>query len=420
MKLNRIKRICAREVLDSRANPTVEACVTLEDGTTGVASVPSGASTGQFEAVELRDKGSRYNGKGVLCAVSNITKKISPALEGISVCCANEIDMILCELDGSKNKKNLGANATLAVSLACAKAAASYYHIPLYRYIGGANANRLPIPMMNVLNGGAHATNNIDIQEFMIVPIEAACFSEGIRMGSEIYHSLKHILIERKKSSSVGDEGGFAPDIENDEEAIKLLCEAIDKAGYSGKVKIALDIASSEWFENGIYNLPKRNVKMTSAELIGYYKDLCEKYPICSIEDGLSDIDDDGWVSMTMALGERIMLVGDDYFVTDKERLKRGISIGAGNAILIKPNQIGTLSETINAINTAKYSAYKFIPSHRSGETEDNSLADLAVATGAMFIKSGAPCRSERTAKYNRLLRIEASLGICAEYGLNI
>ncbi len=420
MKLNSIKRICAREVLDSRANPTVEACVTLEDGTTGVASVPSGASTGQFEAVELRDKNSRYHGKGVLCAVSNITKKISPALEGISVCCTNEIDMILKELDGTKNKKNLGANATLAVSLACAKAAASYYHIPFYRYLGGANANRLPIPMMNVLNGGAHATNNIDIQEFMIVPTEAACFSEGIRMGSEIYHTLKEILTERRLSSAVGDEGGFAPDISSDEEAIKLLCEAIDKSGYEGKVKIALDIASSEWYEDGVYRLPKRNEKMTSTELIYYYKELCAKYPICSIEDGLADTDNDGWVAMTGELGNNIMLVGDDYFVTDKERLKLGISIGAANAILIKPNQIGTLSETIEAINTAKYSAYKFIPSHRSGETEDNALADIAVATGAMFIKSGAPCRSERTAKYNRLLRIEASLGLCAEYGTNL
>ncbi len=420
MKLNRIKKICAREVLDSRGNPTVEACVTLEDGTTGVASIPSGASTGQFEAVELRDKGSRYNGKGVLCAVSNITKKISPALEGINVCCNNEIDLILKELDGSKNKKNLGANAILSVSLACAKAAASFYHIPLYRYLGGAGANRLPIPMMNVLNGGAHATNNVDIQEFMLVPSDAACFSEGVRIGAEIYHTLREILKERNMSCAVGDEGGFAPDIENDEAAIALLCEAIDKAGYDGKVKIALDIASSEWYCDGEYRLPKRNITMSSYDLINYYQGLCDRYPICSIEDGLADTDDDGWVTLTKTLGSRVMLVGDDYFVTDKERLKHGISIGAGNAILIKPNQIGTLSETLSAINTAKYSGYKFIPSHRSGETEDNVLSDIAVATGAMFIKSGAPCRSERTAKYNRLLRIEASLGICAEYGTNL
>jgi len=420
LKPNNIKRICAREVLDSRGNPTVEACVTLEDGTTGVASVPSGASTGQYEAVELRDKTARYGGKGVLCAVSNVVKKISPALEGINVCCMNEIDMIMRELDGSKNKKNLGANAILAVSLACAKAAANYNHVPLYRYLGGSNANRLPIPMMNILNGGAHAANNIDIQEFMVVPTEAACFSEGLRMGAEIYHTLKEILKTNSMSTSVGDEGGFAPDIENDEAAIKLLCEAIEKAGYEGKVKIALDIASSEWYSDGIYKLPKRNITMTSSDLISYYTDLCNRYPICSIEDGIADSDDDGWVSLTRSIGDRVMLVGDDYFVTDNERLKHGISIGAANAILIKPNQIGTLSETLCAINTAKYSGYKFIPSHRSGDTEDSSLADISVATGAMFIKSGAPCRSERLAKYNRLLRIEASLGLCAEYGMYI
>ncbi len=417
MKENSIKRICAREILDSRANPTVEACVTLEDGTTGVASVPSGASTGQYEAVELRDGNSRYMGKGVLCAVSNICKKISPALEGVNIYCTKEIDTILAELDGSKNKKHLGANATLAVSLACAKAAANYTRIPLYRYLGGANANRLPIPMMNILNGGAHATNNIDIQEFMVVPVGAVCFSEGIRMGAEIYHVLKDILRQREMSTAVGDEGGFAPNIENDESAIQLLCDAIEKAGYEDKVKIALDIASSEWYKDGVYHLPKRNIDMSSHELISYYKQLCDKYPICSIEDGLADTDDAGWVELTSLLSGRIMLVGDDYFVTDKERLKKGISIGAANAILIKPNQIGTLSETLAAINTAKYSGYKFIPSHRSGETEDSSLADIAVATGAMFIKSGAPCRSERLAKYNRLLRIEGSLGICADYG---
>lgn len=417
MRDNLIKRICAREILDSRGMPTVEACVTLEGGITGVASVPSGASTGQYEAHELRDGNSRYNGKGVLCAVSNIGKKISPALEGINVCSTKEIDTILCELDGSKNKKNLGANATLAVSLACAKAAANYCHVPLYRYIGGANANRLPIPMMNVLNGGAHATNNIDIQEFMIVPIGASCFSEGIRIGSEIYQTLKNNLKKKGLSCAVGDEGGFAPDISSDEEAVALLCEAIDEAGYEDKVKIALDIASSEWYDGNIYRMPKRGIDMTSAGLIDYYRELCDKYPICSIEDGLADTDDEGWVDMTSRLSGRVMLVGDDYFVTDSERLKRGIEIAAANAILIKPNQIGTLSETLDAINIAKYSGYKFIPSHRSGDTEDSSLADLCVGTGAMFIKSGAPCRSERLAKYNRLLRIEGSLGICADYG---
>ncbi len=417
MRDNLIKKICAREILDSRGFPTVEACVTLEGGITGIASVPSGASTGQYEAYELRDGNSRYNGKGVLCAVSNVCKKISPAIEGINVCSTREIDMILRELDGSKNKKNLGANAILAVSLACAKAAANYCHMPLYRYIGGAASSRLPVPMMNVLNGGAHASNNIDIQEFMIVPEGASCFSEGIRIGCEIYQSLKLILKKKGLSTAVGDEGGFAPDISSDEEAISLLCSAINEAGYEDKVRIALDIASSEWYDNGIYHMPKRGVEMTSAGLIDYYRSLCDKYPICSIEDGLSDTDDEGWVEMTSRLGGKVMLVGDDYFVTDSKRLKHGIDIAAANAILIKPNQIGTLTETIDAINVAKYSGYKFIPSHRSGDTEDSSLADIAVGMGAMYIKSGAPCRSERLAKYNRLLRIEGSMGICADYG---
>ncbi len=420
MKSNSIKKICAREILDSRGTPTVEACVTLEDGSSGVASVPSGASTGQYEAYELRDGNHRYNGKGVLCAVNNIIKKISPALEGVNVCSTREIDTILCELDGSNNKKHLGANAILAVSLACAKAAANYSRIPLYRYIGGVCANRLPIPMMNVLNGGAHASNNIDIQEFFFLPDGAVCFSEAVRMGAEIYQTLKNTLRKKGLSTSVGDEGGFAPNISNDEEAIILLCEAIKDTGYEGKVKIALDIASSEWYDGTVYSLPKRNIKMTSSDLIDYYSSLCNKYPICSIEDGLADTDDDGWISMTKALSEKIMLVGDDYFVTDKQRLSRGISIGAANSILIKPNQIGTLTETLNAIDTAKISGYKFIPSHRSGDTEDSSLADIAVGTGAMYIKTGAPCRSERLAKYNRLLRIEASLGICSIYGNNI
>ena len=417
MRDNQIKKICAREILDSRGNPTVEACVTLECGITGIASVPSGASTGQYEAYELRDGNNRYNGRGVLCAVSNIGKRISPALEGVNVCCTKEIDTILCELDGTDNKRNLGANAILAVSLACAKTAANYNRIPLYRYIGGANTTRLPIPMMNVLNGGAHASNNIDIQEFMIVPVGASCFSEGIRIGCEIYHTLKEQLKKKNLSVTVGDEGGFAPDISSDEDAILLLCEAIEACGYSDKVKIALDVASSEWYDGNVYKMPKRGIEMTSRGMIDYLSGLCNKYPICSIEDGLAENDDDGWVAVTRALSDKIMLVGDDYFVTDKERLKHGIEIGAANSILIKPNQIGTLSETLDAINLAKYSGYRFIPSHRSGDTEDTSLADLAVATGAMFIKSGAPCRSERLAKYNRLLRIEASLGICAEYG---
>ena len=417
MKNCAIQKICAREILDSRGMPTVEACVTLEDGTTGVASVPSGASTGQYEAYELRDGNSRYMGAGTLIAVSNVCKKISPALEGIKATSTKEIDMILCDLDGSKNKKNLGANATLAVSLASAKAAANFLRMPLYRYIGGCSYARLPIPMMNILNGGAHATNNVDIQEFMIVPTGAVCFSEALRMGSEIYHTLKKLLKEKGLSTSVGDEGGFAPDIDDDEKAIELLCDAVQLAGYEGKVEIALDIASSEWFKDGEYKLPKRNITYSREELISYYEHLCSKYPICSIEDGLADTDNQGWVELTRRLGNRIMLVGDDFFVTDNKRLLDGIDIGAGNAILIKPNQIGTLTEAITAINTAKYSGYKFIPSHRSGDTEDSSLADIAVGCGAMYIKTGAPCRSERTAKYNRLLRIEGSLGICADFG---
>ena len=417
MRSNSIKKICAREILDSRGMPTIEACVTLEDGTTGIASVPSGASTGQYEAYELRDGNKRYMGKGVLGAIYNVNKKISPALEGVNVCCSKEIDYILCELDATKNKKHLGANSTLAVSLACAKAAANSLHVPLYKYIGGGYVCRLPIPMMNILNGGAHASNNVDIQEFMIVPVGACCYSEGLRIGSEIYYALKNILKERGMSTAVGDEGGFAPDVDDDESAIKLICEAIDVAGYNGAVKIALDIASSEWYNGERYILPKRNQSMSSLDMIDYYSYLCDKYPVCSIEDGLSDSDDDGWVAMTNRLGRSCMLVGDDYFVTNKQRLKHGIEIGAGNAILIKPNQIGTLSETLDAINTAKHSGYRFIPSHRSGETEDTSLADIAVGTGAMYIKTGAPCRSERLAKYNRLLRIEGSLGICTEYG---
>ena len=417
MNNNSIQRICAREILDSRGIPTLEACVTLEDGTTGVASVPSGASTGQYEAYELRDGNSRYHGKGVLCAVSNVSKKISEALVGVKVTCTKEIDRILCELDGTPNKKHLGANATLAVSLACAKAAANYTKMPLYRYLGGAYATRLPVPMMNILNGGAHASNNIDIQEFMIVPTGAVCFSEAIRMGAEVYYNLKKLLREKNLSVSVGDEGGFAPDIQSDEQAIELLLDAIDVSGYNGMIELALDIASSEWYENGKYTLPKRKVSYTTEQLISYYSELVGKYPICSIEDGLSDTDCDGWIEMTRRIGSRIMLVGDDYFVPNNERLKQGIKKGAGNAILIKPNQIGTLSETIEAINTAKYCGYRFIPSHRSGDTEDTSLADIAVASGAMFIKCGAPCRSERLSKYNRLLRIEASLGICADFG---
>ena len=410
----------AREILDSRGNPTVEALVMLTDGTVGVASVPSGASTGMYEAHEKRDGDSkRYGGKGVLEAVYGICRTVSPALSGV---CANEqkeIDRILIELDGTENKSNLGANATLAVSLAAARAAANFYRLPIFRYLGGANACRLPVPMMNILNGGAHASNNVEIQEFMIVPIGASSFSEGLRIGSEVYHTLKKLLISKNLSSSVGDEGGFAPDLESDEQAIELIINAINKAGYdTDTVKLALDAAASEWYSaDGIYSLPKRGTLMSRDDLIEYWQKMILKYPIISLEDGLDQQDFEGWTTLTARLGNRCKLVGDDLFVTNTERLRKGTLVGAGNSILIKPNQIGTLSETFEVINLAKDAEYSFILSHRSGETEDTTLADIAVAVGAPFIKAGAPCRSDRVAKYNRLLRIEASLNSAAVYG---
>lgn len=413
----RIKRIIGREVLDSRGNPTVEAQVILECGISRGASVPSGASTGEFEAVELRDGGSRYMGKGVQKAVHNINTTINELLTGRCVLNQYEIDMAMIEKDGTNNKGKLGANAILAVSLAVAKAAAAYLSIPLYRYIGGAFASRLPVPMMNILNGGAHASNNVDIQEFMIMPVGAKSFSEGLRQCCEIYHTLGKLLKSQNKSTAVGDEGGFAPDLSTDEEAIELIINAISKAGYSTEnVKIALDMASSEWYENGEYLLPKRNEKMTSAQLIDYIEKLIYKYPIVSVEDGLSEHDFDGWSEMTARIGDRVQLVGDDLFVTNKERLKQGISKGAGNSILIKVNQIGTLTETMQAIKTAHNANYTAVISHRSGETEDTVIADLAVAVCCGQIKTGAPCRSDRTAKYNRLLRIEEELLKKAEY----
>ncbi len=419
MNKPRILKCCAREILDSRGNPTVEATVFLDDGTVGVASVPSGASCGKFEAHEKRDADSSYyHGKSVLKAVYNVCKIISPALSGINPTEQCEIDRILCELDGTENKSNLGANAILAVSLANARAAAGRYGLPLYRYLGGAEACRLPVPMMNILNGGAHAANNVAIQEFMIVPVGASCFSEGLRMGSEIYHTLGNILKERKLSSTVGDEGGFAPDLESDEDAIELILEAIEKSGYSTDiVKISLDVAASGWYHDGVYEIMKRQKTYTSAGLSDYFASLVEKYPILSIEDALDEEDFDGWRDFTDRLGKQTMLVGDDLFVTNYSRLERGIRNGAANAILIKPNQIGTLTETLNVIRLAKENDYRFILSHRSGETEDTTLADIAVAVNAPFIKSGAPCRSERVAKYNRLLRIEPALNSGAIYG---
>lgn len=419
MGKNYITKVCGREVLDSRGNPTVEASVVLSDGTVGMASVPSGASTGAYEAHELRDKGSaRYGGKGVLDAVCNIHKKIHPALSGISVYEQYEIDTIMQEIDGTENKSGLGANAILAVSMACARAAANSYHMPLFKYLGGISARRLPVPMMNILNGGAHASNNVDIQEFMIAPVGAHSFSDALRIGAEIYHTLGKILRERGLATSVGDEGGYAPNLAGDEEAIQLICEAIEEAGYdTDVVKVALDAASSEWQNNGAYFLPKRKVSMQTDELISYWEKLISKYPICSIEDALDQSDFAGWTSLTRRIGNKVMLVGDDLFVTNTKRLLDGVRLGSANAILIKPNQIGTLSETLDVILYAKANGYKFILSHRSGETEDTTIADIAVASNAPFIKTGAPCRSERVAKYNRLLRIESSLNSGALYG---
>ena len=420
MNKPQIIRCCAREILDSRGNPTVEATVFLSDGTVGVASVPSGASTGIYEACELRDGDRRrFGGKGVQTAASNVGKTISPALSGVYASEQNDVDRILCDLDGTENKSRLGANAILAVSLANARAAANWYHMPLYRYLGGSGANRLPVPMMNILNGGAHASNNVEIQEFMIAPIGATSFAEALRMGSEIYHTLGRLLRSEGYASTVGDEGGFAPDLHDDEEALDLICRAIEEGGYSTEqVKIALDCAAGEWWgEDGGYRLPKRGKTYTRTGLIERWESLLDKYPLFSIEDGLDQRDFDGWREMTARIGDRVMLVGDDLFVTNEKRLCEGIRCGAANSILIKPNQIGTLSEVTRVIARAKKAGYSFILSHRSGETEDVTLADLCVAMGASYIKSGAPCRSERVAKYNRLLRIESALGPNARYG---
>lgn len=400
------------ELLDSRSNPTVAARITLKDGSQGFAISPSGASTGEFEAYELRDNDpKRYKGKGVLKAVENINGEIREAIIGKCACRQKEIDKILIDTDGTKNKSRLGANAILAVSLAIAKAVANSQKVPLYKYLGGINAKVLPRPMMNILNGGAHAANNIDIQEFMIIPVTAPAFSEGLRICSEIYHTLGGILKEKGKATGVGDEGGFAPDLNSDEEAIELICQAVNNAGYDqNQIKIALDIASSEWYENGRYRLPKRNKICSAEELTEYYKKLCSDYPIISIEDGVAENDWDGWKHLTHELGDKIQLVGDDLFVTNTERLNKGISQGAANSILIKPNQIGTLSETLDVINLARQNGYSTIISHRSGESEDTTIADIAVGLNAGQIKTGAPCRSDRTAKYNRLLLIENEL----------
>ena len=413
MKQRQIISVKGFELMDSRSNPTVGASVVLDDGSEGFALSPSGASTGEFEAHELRDGGkSRYCGKGVTKAVENINGEIREAL--IKACTTNQraIDRLLIDLDGTENKSRLGANAMLAVSLALAKANANSAKLPLYRHIGGISGVRLPRPMMNILNGGAHASNNIDIQEFMIIPYTAVSFSEGLRQCSEIYHTLGAILKSKGMASGVGDEGGFAPNLETDEEAIELIVEAITKTGYTtDDIKIALDVASSEWYTaDGIYLLPKRNEHKTAEELIEYYTELIRKYPIISIEDGVAENDWQGWRKLTEALGGRLQLVGDDLFVTNTARLKKGITEGAANSILIKPNQIGTLTETLEVIELAHSNGYNTIISHRSGETEDTTIADLAVAVNSGQIKTGAPCRTDRVAKYNRLLLIESEI----------
>ena len=415
-----ISDIKAREILDSRGNPTVEADVFLSNGVMGRAAVPSGASTGEHEAVELRDgEANRYGGKGVRRAVQNVEESIAPALEGHDVTDQLGIDTVMIELDATPNKASLGANAILSVSLACARAAAATVGMPLYRYLGGPLARVLPVPMMNILNGGAHATNSVDFQEFMIVPIGAESFSDALRMGAEVFHALKKVLVKRKLSTGVGDEGGFAPDLRDDEEAIRVILEAIDTAGYAaGKdVALALDVAASELYRDGTYTFKKSSgAKKDAQGMIELYEGWLNEYPIVSIEDGLAEDDWDGWAKLTAAIGERCQLVGDDIFVTNTERLARGIENGVANAILIKVNQIGTLSETLEAIEMARAAGYLSVISHRSGETEDTFIADLAVATGVGQIKTGSASRTDRIAKYNQLLRIEEQLGGAAEF----
>lgn len=414
-----IESILGREILDSRGNPTVEAVVILSNGSVGIGAAPSGASTGIFEALELRDNDSnRYVGKGVLKAVENINAIIGPNLIGMDSTNIAAIDQKLIALDGTNDKSHLGANAILAVSLATAQAAAKALDLPLYRFVGGINADTLPVPMMNILNGGAHAANNIDIQEFMIMPIGAPSFKEGLRWCTEVFHTLAKLLKSKGLSTAVGDEGGFAPNLSSDEEAIELILEAVSAAGYTPGTDFALaiDAASSEWKAESGYLLPKSQKAYTTDELISFWTDLCERYPIRSIEDGLDEEDWAGWKKLTDALGDKVQLVGDDLFVTNTSRLAKGIEEGCGNCILIKLNQIGSLSETLAAINMAHKAGYRTVISHRSGETEDTTIADLAVAVNAGQIKTGAPSRSERVAKYNQLLRIEDHLEGSAKY----
>jgi enolase len=411
--MSQIERVHARQILDSRGNPTVEVEVALRSGATGRAAVPSGASTGEFEATELRDGGKAYLGKGVLNAVGNVNGEIAEAVAGRDATDQEGLDGALVDLDGTPNKSRLGANAILGVSLAAAHAAAAEEGQPLWRYLGGEGAHVLPVPMMNVLNGGAHADNSVDFQEFMIVPVGAPSFRECLRMGAEVFHALKKTLHDRKLATAVGDEGGFAPDLESNEAALQMLVAGIEAAGYTPgeDIAIALDPATSEIRDGDVYDLEHEGRKLSSVELADYWADLAARYPILSIEDGMDEEDWDGWKALTDRIGEKVQLVGDDLFVTNVERLKRGIDAGVANSILIKVNQIGTLSETLAAINMAREAGYTAVMSHRSGETEDVTIADLAVATGCGQIKTGAPSRSDRVAKYNQLLRIEEALG---------
>lgn len=415
-----ITEVVAREILDSRGNPTVEVDVFLEDGTMGRAAVPSGASTGSYEAVELRDDDkARYLGKGVLTAVDNVNEKIAPEIIDMDATDQIGIDRLMLEMDGTPNKSVLGANAILGVSLAVAKAAADSLHLPLYRYIGGVSANTLPVPMMNILNGGKHADSNVDFQEFMVMPVGAETFSEALRMGSEVFHALKKVLKGRGLGTGYGDEGGFAPNLESNEDAVKVIVEAIEQAGYrpGEQIYLALDPACTEIFSEGKYHLKGERRTLTPAEMVDYWESLINKYPIISLEDGLAEDDWEGWAMLTQRIGGHVQLVGDDLFVTNTERLGRGIRSGCANSILIKVNQIGSLTETLEAIEMAKRSGYTAVISHRSGETEDSTIADIAVATNAGQIKTGAPNRSDRVAKYNQLLRIEEELSEVARYG---
>jgi len=419
MKETEILSVHAREILDSRGNPTVETEIRLSGGTSAFASVPSGASTGKYEAYEMRDGDEkRYRGKGVRLAVENVNTEIASALCGLCVCDQRKIDTMLCSLDGTEQKKRLGANALLSVSMAAAKAGAAYQNEPLWRYLAREKKTRLPIPMMNILNGGAHAKNGLDVQEFMVVPYGASDFAEGLRMGTEIFHTLGKLLDAHGYSVGVGDEGGYAPEVKDAEEALKWITEAIQKAGYSfDEVKISLDIAASEWVDGDGYKMPKSGRCLSADEMIAFTQELCDTYPIFSVEDPLGEDDFGSFKRLTSKIGDRVLIVGDDLFVTNVKRLREGIEQRAGNTILIKPNQIGTVSETLDVICLAKSNGYKHILSHRSGETEETFIADLAVATDAFLIKTGAPCRAERVAKYNRLLRIAEEIGKDARYG---